>query len=250
VKKAHARQIATLCFNCGTGFDPFFAFTLSPTSRRICPMKKLKSVVGVALPLLLLIIVGPASANVLVNPGFESPVITPPAVEYYGAGDGWTSFGGGIFTIDAVVGVPPVSGNQLLKLFGGCCSGAWQQFPANPGETWNGGVWMRNDSLDPMANGQVAAVNIEWIAPDGSTLVSFISNGTFTAASPQNVWTLQTITGVAPAGTGFARLVVITGDFLPGGAGGAPFYDDAFFELRGPVPVEESTWGQIKSLFQ
>ena len=120
-----------------------------------------------------------------------------------------------------------------------------------PGDTWNGGVWMRNDSLDPMGGGQVAAVNIEWIRSDGSnsTIIPFISNGTFTAASPQNVWTLQTITGVAPADAAFARLVVITGDFLPGGPGGAPFMDDAFFEVLG-VPVEEGTWGQIKSLYQ
>ena len=83
----------------------------------------------------------------------------------------------------------------------------------------------------------------------GFTIIPFISNGTFTAASPQNVWTLQTITGVAPADAAFARLVVITGDFLPGGPGGAPFMDDAFFEVLG-VPVEEGTWGQIKSLYQ
>ena len=213
-------------------------------------MSKLKSVFVVALPLLLLVIVGPASANVLVNPGFESPTTPSPPPEYYGAGDGWTSFGGGIYTLDSSVGIPPNTGNQLLKMFGGCCSGAWQQFPANPGETWNGGVWMRNSSLDPMGGGQVAAVNIEWMAADGTTQLSFISNGTFTAASPQDVWTLQTITGVAPAGTAFARLVLITGDFQPGGPAGAPFYDDAFFELTGPVPVKESTWGQIKALFR
>ncbi len=103
-----------------------------------------------------------------------------------------------------------------------------------------------------MGGGQVAAVNIEWIQADGvtnSTIIPFISNGTFTAASPRNVWTLQTITGVAPADAAFARLVVITGDFLPGGPGGAPFFDDAFFEVLG-VPAEESTWGQIKSLYE
>ena len=210
-------------------------------------MIKLKSLLGVAFALLL--VVGPASANVLVNPGFESPVIVQPPPEYYGAGDGWTSFGGGIFTIDALVGVPPNSGAQLVKMFGGCCSGAWQEFPAVAGQTWNGGVWIRNDSLDPLAGGQVAAVNIEWHAADG-TQISFISNGTFTAASPLDTWTLQTVTGVAPAGTAFARLVIITGDFLEGGPAGAPFYDDAFFELIGdPVPVEESTWGKIKSLY-
>lgn len=215
-------------------------------------MNKLTTVLGVVLALLLLVTIGSAAANVLVNPGFESPVITPPPPEYWGAGAGWVSFGGGIYTIDAVVGIPPNTGNQLLKLFGGCCSGAFQQFPCLPGEVWNGGVWMRNDNLDPMGGGQVAAVNIEWIQADGvtqSTIIPFISNGTFTAASPQNVWTLQTITGAAPADAAYARFVVITGDFLPGGPGGAPFMDDAFFEVL-PVPVEEGTWGQIKSLYQ
>ena len=216
-------------------------------------MKKLRSVFCAVLPLLLLVIVAPASANVLVNPGFESPATPVAPPEYYGAGDGWTPFGGGIYTINSTVGVPPNTGDQLLKMFGGCCSGAWQQFPCVPGQTWNGGVWMRNDSLDPMSGGQVGAVNIEWIQADGntqSTIIPFISNGTFTAASPQNVWTLQTITGMAPADAAFARLVVITGDFQPGGPGGAPFFDDAFFELTGPVPVEETTWGKIKGLYR
>ena len=77
-----------------------------------------------------------------------------------------------------------------------------------------------------MANGQVAAVNIEWIQADGttqSTITPFISNGTFTAAdAPVDVWTQQTITGPAPDDVAFARLVIITGDFQPGGPGGAP----------------------------
>jgi hypothetical protein len=215
-------------------------------------MNKLRTVLGVALALVLLVTAGSASANVLVNPGFESPATPVAPPEYYGAGNGWTSFGGGIYTISSAVGVPPNSGNQLLKLFGGCCSGAFQQFPCMPSDNWNGGVWMRNDNFDPMGGGQVAAVNIEWIKADGvtnSSIIPFISNGTFTAASPRNVWTLQTITGVAPADAAFARLVVITGDFLPGGPGGAPFFDDAFFEVLG-VPAEESTWGQIKSLYE
>ncbi len=55
-------------------------------------MIKLKSALGLAIALVL--VVGPASANVLVNPSFESPVIVQPPPEYYGAGDGWTSFGG------------------------------------------------------------------------------------------------------------------------------------------------------------
>lgn len=215
-------------------------------------MKRL--ILAVALPVLLVTVGAASATNLLVNPGFESPPTPVAPPEYYGAGDGWTSFGGGIFTINASVGIPPNSGNQLLKMFGGCCSGAYQQFPCTPGQTWNGGVWMLNSSADLMSGGQVAAVNIEWIQADGvtqSTIIPFISNGTFTAAdAPVDVWTLKTITGEAPADAAFARLVVITGDFQPGGPGGAPFYDDAFFELADPVPTEESTWGKIKSLYR
>ena len=194
-----------------------------------------------------------ANANLLGNPGFENPVIPgggPP--EYYGAGASWTSFGGGIYTVGSAV-VTPNGGIQSLKLFGGCCSGAFQQFPALPGQTWNGGVWMLNSSVDPMGGGQVAAVNIEWIKADGtsqSSILPFISNGTFTAASPRDTWTLQTITGVAPADAAFARFVLITGDFLPGGPGGAPFYDDAFFEQTQPTPTQATTWGRIKTIYR
>ena len=103
--------------------------------------------------------------------------------------------GGGIFTVNSAV-TAPHTGNQSLKTFGGCCSGAFQQFPTAAGESWDGGVWMKNASTDPMAGGQVGAVNIEWIKADGvtqSSIIPFISNGTFTAASPRDIWTLQPI---------------------------------------------------------
>lgn len=191
---------------------------------------------------------GTASANLLVNPGFEDPNTPDPPPEFFGAGAGWTSFGGGIFTINnagAGSSIAANGGDQSLKLFGGCCSGAFQQFPAVPGQLWNGGAWVANQSSDPLGGGQVAAVNIEWIQADGTTnsvITPFISNGTFTAASPTDTWTLQTITGTAPADAAFARLTLITGDFLDGGPGGAPLYDDAFFEVI-PEPTTISLAG-------
>jgi hypothetical protein len=67
-----------------------------------------------------------------------------------------------------------------------------------------------------------------------------------------DVWTLQTITGDAPDDAAFARFVVITGDFdsANGGPGGAPFYDDAFFEMLPPVKTQDSTWSKIKALYR
>lgn len=169
----------------------------------------------------------PASANLLVNPGFEDQVLAAP--EEFFAGSGWTAFGGNTFLQDSSFGVVPNGGNQSLKMFG--LSGVFQTFPANPGEIWNGGAHIYNPSFDDLDPGQVAAVNIEWLDA-GENQISFISNGTFMSGSPTDVWTLQTITGTAPAGTAFARLTLITGDFVdPGVGGGAPYYDDAFFEV-------------------
>jgi hypothetical protein len=213
-------------------------------------VKKLVTVL--ALPLFLLFAVGSVSAqNVLTNPGFESPGFV--GAEQPGAGDGWSPFNAAF----RIQGIPPIGpagahgGTVVLKVFG--VAGAFQDFPANPGESWNGGAWILNDSADPMAGGQVAAVNIEWLDGGGGQ-IGFISNGTFTTfpcqgcGAPQDTWTLKTVTGIAPAGTVTARFVVITGDFQPGGPGGAPRYDDAFFEML-TVPTEDSTWGAIKELF-
>lgn len=176
-----------------------------------------------------------SAANMLANPSFEAAGLT--GGDVFGAPD-WNVFGGATFTVHGPSILAPVGanmGDHAFKTFGGCCSGAWQQFPTTPGQIWNGGAQLLNFSGDQMANGQVGAVNIEWIQADGSTqsaITPFISNGTFTAAdAPVDEWTLQTITGAAPADAAFARFTVITGDFQPGGPGGAPFFDDAFFEV-------------------
>lgn len=192
------------------------------------------------------------AVNLLANPGFEAAGLG--GGDVFGAA-GWTDFGGATFTVHTSI-LNPVganSGDHAFKMFGGGASGILQQFPINPGQTANGSVVMLNFSGDQMANGQVAAVNIEWIQADGSTqstITPFISNGTFTAAdAPVNVWTEKTITGVAPADAAFARFVLITGDFQPGGPGGAPFYDDAFFEVvPEPTSLALITLGAVAML--
>jgi hypothetical protein len=179
-----------------------------------------------------------ATANLLTNPGFEDPP-TAPSDEYFGATD-WSDFGGGTYTVNSVSN----SGDQSLKMFGNP-SGVSQEFLANPGELWDGGAWVLNDSGDAMAGGQVAAVNIEWYDAGGDQ-ISFISNGDTISTSPQDEWTLRPISGVAPAGTVKARLTLITGHFGGGGmtgGGGAPKYDDAFFGIRIPEPTTAALAG-------
>ncbi len=186
-----------------------------------------------------LLLASTASAvNLLANPGFEAPSVLP-GVEYFGA-PGWSDFGGTTFTIGAPVFGPagPHGGTQGLKVF--AFGGVFQQFAASAGQTWNAGVWALNDTADIMAGGQVAAINIEWIDA-GNNSIGVAFGPTITAATATNVWQNLTVSGVAIAGTAFARIVLITGDFLPGGFGGAPRFDDASFELAA-VPVPAAVW--------
>lgn len=196
--------------------------------------KTIGTMAGIATSLLLAL---PASANLLVNSGFEDPVV-PVGGDAPGAA-GWNSFND-VFTASGLLAGPAGanSGDQVLKMFG--VAGVFQDFAASEGQTWDGGAFVLNSSADALAGGQVAAVNIEWL-DSGGNQISFISNGSTTALTPEDQWILQTVSGVAPAGTAFARFILITGDFLPGGGGGAPFYDDAFFDLR-PVPVPAALW--------
>ena len=178
-----------------------------------------------------------SQANLLTNPGFEDAGLT--AGDTFGA-NGWTAFGGGTFTVHTSVlgSVGANSGDHAFKMFGST-SGIFQEVAVNPGDTVNANVVMLNWSGDPMANGQVAAINIEWKQAGGaaSAITPFISNGTFTAAdAPVDEWTLQTITGVAPSDAAIPPLTLSTGDFRAGGPCGAPFYDDAFLEV---IPVPE-----------
>jgi hypothetical protein len=198
-------------------------------------MKRLS--VGVLALMLLAASSGVASANLLVNPGFENPVL--------GGGDtfgaiGWNVFGGGTYTIKT----SPHSGDNAFKTFG-TTSGAYQDFAAAPGQLWQGSAWVLNPSFDAMSGAQIAAVNIEW-RDAGNNVISFISspNG-LTASSPQGStaadYVFAPVSGVAPAGTTTARFVLITGAFT-GPGGGAPFFDDASFALV-PEPATAGLLG-------
>lgn len=171
-----------------------------------------------------------ASANLLTNPGFED--LPFGGAEEAGAGVGWEAFGGAF----RIQGQPPIGpagahgGDVVLKVFG--VAGAFQDFAAGEGDSFTGSVWALNDSADLMTGGQVAAVNIEWHGAGGFIDAAF--GDSLLASDPIDVWTLLGVAGTAPAGTTFARLVVITGDFA-GPGGGAPRFDDASFQVV-PIP--------------
>ena len=179
-----------------------------------------------------------APGNLLVNPGFESPALT--GADAFGGGTGWSVYGSSVFTVTQAF-APPHRGTQALKLFGSCCNGVYQEFPTEPGEAWTGSAWVLNESGDPLENGQVGSVAIEWFQADGSTqsvIQPFVSNGETDAGSIRGQWTRRTIRGVAPDDAAFVRFTLITGDFLPGGPGGAVFFDDAVFQRERPAEAD------------
>ncbi len=185
---------------------------------------------------------GIAHANVLVNPGFEDPAFV--GAEAAGAGNGWTAFGPAF----RIQGVPPIGpagaleGTVVLKVFGE--AGVFQDFSVNPTDVVTGTAWVLNDSADPMLDGQIAAVNLEWLT-DGAQngIVSFGSTIDFTA--PLDVWTQIGVVGATvptERGTNGVRLTLITGPFA-GIGGGAPRFDAASLELEvQAIPVPAAVW--------
>src|SRR5439155_17914610 len=121
------------------------------------------------------------------------------------------------------------TGAQAGKAFGNP-GGMFQDFAAAPGQSWQGTVFAENFSGDPLAGPQGGFINIEWHDATGAQ-ISFLSTPVVNSATPSNTWTLGTVSGTAPTGTAFARLVLLSGPYtgLPGTAGGAAYFDDATF---------------------
>ena len=208
--------------------------------------------IAIAVAASLLVASNASAVNLLANPSFELQPFTGAETFLPDAGDDWTAFDG----IIRIQGQPPIGptgaldGTVVLKGFG--FGGAFQEVDisgAGPGQLINATAFAMNDSLDPMAGGQVAAVNIEWYVSPGvpvffgpDAAVSFGS--TIDATAPLNVWQQIGVIGAAvPTGDNgtatIARIVLITGAFNPGGAGGAPRFDSASLEI---VPIPAAVW--------
>jgi hypothetical protein len=165
----------------------------------------------------------------LVNPGFES-----------GLG-GWSAFGNA-FPGTAVNGDPARTGVGSGKMFGNFfggdfnASGVFQQFPAEPGQTWTGSSWATTITNDRVRGGNFSVMNIEWRDVTGN-LISFVSAPAIDSNSTPDVYIPVNVTGVAPAGTVAVRIVLLhlqrqdpnTLQYF----GGAVWWDDVTFGQGG-----------------
>ena len=199
-----------------------------------------------AMAAIALFVTSSASADLLTNGSFEETPFT--GAEEAGAGVGWSTFGSP-FRIQGApepTGTPggAFDGTVSLKVFG--LAGAFQDFAAVEGESFEGNVWALNpDNADVLGAGQVGAVNIEWLDAGGGFIDAAFGT-TVDASTPVGVWTQLFVDGIAPAGTAFARFVVITGPFGDGGGeAGAVRFDDATFARGGGAIPEPGSFALL-----
>ena len=212
------------------------------------------SFLGCTVAVIALLLAGTGSDALaqLQNPGFESPDASGGDVP---CTDSWECFNY-VYTTAAVAH----SGSQSLKTFGpfssGGGSGAVQVVPAEPGQTWVGEIYALNASFDPIDNVDFGVYKIEFLdvnfqfAAGGVFGVDVFESNPINATIPLDVWTLLGVgTAPAPAGTAYARAVIVKVD-VDGGQGGSIFWDDADLYFENPSPTQKGTWGQVKSLFR
>jgi len=168
-----------------------------------------------------------ASANQLTNPGFETDNAS--AGDVAGA-SGWGQFNFA-FTTKSVT---PHSGTQELKVFGpffiGGGSGVTQAVPASPGQSFSASAWLRDDSSDPMLGSNFAQVQLQYLDSSNNVIVTD-SSPNFTALDPINTWEKESASGIAPAGTAKAQIVLVHVQINNPVTGGSVFFDDASLDL-------------------
>lgn len=165
---------------------------------------------------------GIASANLIVNPGFESGLA------------GWTGFGNAFAEVAAPPVVEPYSGNGVAKMFGNFSggfnvSGIFQEFPAVAGQAWSMDSYSRFSSADPMigtgpATSNWAVMKLAFFDAGNVEIgnaESVILSGTFAA----DVWHDNApINAIAPANTVKVQAFLLY--LQPAFDGGAAQFDD------------------------
>lgn len=204
--------------------------------------------------------VGP---NLLVDASFEDRALPAPD----GTG-GWSRFGEAHLEENRGANgghVPARSGDTVMKTFGlftgqPNASGAFQNVPAQPGQQFEGRVYVETSTLihgsgDSIAGqGNAGVVDIEFLDAAGNILVDPVtddsgnvvvefernSNSTLVLDGrdpqlPQDEWVLGVVNARAPEGTAYARLVTA---FLQQSTGpGSVLFDDAFLgQLTAALP--------------
>ena len=207
-----------------------------------------------ALGLAAAIIYAPSGSAALTDAGFEAPDAS--AADIAGcAGNAWDCFNSNFITSNLRNNIPPGTfynpgahgGVQMLKQFGSD-AGYLQSISANGGDTvdasvhainWSGDLWSNLGLLQlayfDASNNELGRLET-FAASDTSQAYQLTPK---TGADPSE-WTLMELSGIAPAGTTRAQILLLHIDI---GGGGALFWDDASLTATpAVVPVPAAAW--------
>ena len=124
----------------------------------------------------------------------------------------------------------PRSGSFHLKVFGAFTgptnfSGAYQDLPAQPGQTWRASAYVMTPTNDAIRCTSRAQVQLEFYDVSTNRLSPITGSDDFTADDLQNMYRLLSVTATAPVGTAYARIVCLYEQRWQ--TQGSVFFDDA-----------------------
>jgi len=170
-----------------------------------------------------------ASANLLLNPGFELPDLLPPNNQAPGA-DNWTTF-----NIAGVRTIQQHSGDQSLRLAPDAPTGtnhgiARQEFAASANDVLTFGAWVLNPSSDPLTGTRQAELRVQWLNAS-NVLINQTILKVADANTPQDLWINWNLVELTlPNNPNIVKVwpsLFVTNN--GGTGGGVAFFDDVQF---------------------
>lgn len=142
----------------------------------------------------------PASANIVANGSFESPVGNGTAIPSPGGGNFVWSVGAGVYVYDAnqPEAMPAQDGSQTMAMFAGAANNyIYQTIPTVAGKKYQLSFWTKGWNNTPGAT-----LNVEWLS-DGINLIQ----NWFYESMPSG-WTKTTITNIAAGNNDIIRFTL------------------------------------------
>lgn len=190
-----------------------------------------------AAPAFLFALTSAASANLLINPGFESPDASGGEVNHtdWEVSDGWTKVGsGGEHVITADVAR---EGDQSLRLrspSGNNFAMVAQDVAVGAGQTLVGSLYVFNPVDVPLDDGYIMQLNFRWLDGEGNQLGADATAQMTNADFQPGEWTLVTHQATAPEGTAVMQLRITMR--RPGGGGNSGDNRDLYFDDATLIP--------------
>ena len=98
-----------------------------------------------------------------------------------------------------------LSGNRMLQMWGD--AGLWQDVQGQPFGRYSASTYLRNNSDDPLKNGSVASVALEWYGKDGRYL-GVSESQQLATNTPGNTWVWHGVDTFAPSNTYMYRRLI------------------------------------------